>query len=314
MELYRHRRMLLASRKRVEGCLWRLIVLAAAGIGSWAVCMPAAHAAGVGDLRVRAEADYTWDDNVTRARGDDKLSDHFATLSVGATLPLQLTTRSRLLLTATVGGDHFFRNEGLSRVFANLYGELQYRASSDYSAPTYAVFVRQGADWYHSDLRDGYRTSVGVSIKKPATDRITVIGAAGYNLRNAESIVFHTREFFVRGNLDYALTRRQTLYFGLEYKNGDAVSTVRNSPIYGSIAQAQEVDDVFGPPRWSYRIDSHTGVLTLGYNFAITERQGLDLSYRGVYSRPKDQPPGSITSEDVYYRDNQFVLSYLIRF
>ena len=311
MELHPHRRILLAPRRRVEGCSWGLIVLVASA-WSWGG-MPAAHA-GVGDLRLRAEADYTWDDNVTRARGADKLSDRFATLSVGATLPLQLTTRSRLLLSAALGGDHFFRNEGLSRAFLNFYGELQYRSSSDYAAPVYAVFVRQGTDWYHSDLRDGYRTSFGVSIKKPATDRVTLIGAAGYSLRNAESTVFHTREFFVRGNLDYVLSRRQTLYFGLEYKNGDSVSTVRNSPIYGSIAETQTIDDVFGPPRWAYRIDSHTGVLTLGWNFALTERQALDLSYRGAYSQPKNQPPSALTSEDVYYQDNQFMLSYLIRF
>ena len=311
MERSRHRWVLHASCLTAKRVRWRWLVrlLAVACVtGSLRVN------ADVGQVRLGAEADYTWDDNVTRARGADKLSDHFVTLSAGATLPLQLGAHSRLLLTATAGGDYFFHYEGLSRGFVDLHGELQYRGSSEYTAPVYALFLRQGVDWYHSDLRDGYRTSVGISVKKPATDRVTLIGAAGYSLRNAESTVFHTREFFVRGNLDYVLSRRQTLYFGLEYKNGDSVSTVRNSPIYSSIAEAQVIDDVFGAPRWAYRLDSHTGVLTLGYNFAFSERQGLDLSYRGVYSRPKNQPPATLTSEDIYYYDNQLMLSYLIRF
>jgi hypothetical protein len=262
---------------------------------------------------LRLSADYTWDDNVTRASRDERLSDSIARLNVGAGLPVTLTPHTRLLLDAAAGGDLYHRYAGLNRAFVTLSGELQYRESGQYTAPIYAIFLRQSGDWYDSDLRDGYRGSAGVSIRKPLTDRILVFGAAGYNWRNASSNVFNVREVSLRGNLDYALAQRHTFYLGLEYKDGDTVTTTPPEPALVVIRSASGPDDVFAG-RNSYRLKARTGIATLGYNFAIFEHQALDLSYRAVYSRPKDQPPASVTTQSIFYVDHQIVLSYLIRF
>jgi hypothetical protein len=278
-----------------------------------AACFALPVQAQVSTPQLRLSADYTWDDNVTRASRDEKLSDGIARLNVGAGLPVTLTPHTRLLLDAAAGGDLYHRYAGLNRAFVTLSGELQYRESGQYAAPTYAIFLRQSGDWYNSDLRDGYRGSAGVSIRKPLTDRIVVFGAAGYNWRNASSNVFNVREVSLRGNLDYALAQRHTFYLGLEYKDGDTVTTAPPEPALVAIRSASAVDDVFAG-RNSYRIKARTGIATLGYNFAIFEHQALDLSYRTVYSRPKDQPPDSVTTQSIFYVDHQIVLSYLIRF
>jgi hypothetical protein len=262
------------------GWLCRLLIL---GSGMGAICcVPSAHAASE-DLRVRVSADYTWDDNVARATRQDRLGDRFATLTLGATLPLELTPLTRLFFNGTVGGELFNRYTGLDRVFGDIQGEIQYRSSGGYTAPIWAIFVRQRAESFDSTLRDNDLTSAGLSVRNPVTDRIFLFGAASYNQRNARNTVFDTREFSLRGTLDYSLSRRQTVYLGLEYKDGDSVSTARPSLALSDIARASVLDDVFtDTTRIDYRFRARTRIMTLGNNLAIAHRAPLNIHYRGA--------------------------------
>jgi hypothetical protein len=295
----------------LSGVSRRLLAAAMACALSWA---PAALA-DLSDIRYRLTADATYDDNISRARKDDKLYDSFSTLNLGASVPWELPGNSRLVLTANAGGEKFKRYSGLDRLFANLQGELQYRKSGQFSEPIWGLFVRQGEDWYDSTLRDGYRTSAGISVRKPVTDKLFFFSALAYNQRDGRSTVFDTKEVSLRANLDYSLSRRQTLYFGLEGRDGDIVSTARPNLAYFDIAKAVVQDDVFtDTTRFSYRLRAYTGIATIGYNFALGEHAALDLAYRGAYSRPHDQPPSAVTTETIGYVDNQVTLSILIRF
>lgn len=297
-------------RRQISGHWHSLVSLASAcALWSW---LGAAHAE-VDSLRFRVGGDVTYDDNVNRGITNDRLHDGFANLNMGATMPLQLSPFTRLLLTGTFGGERFIQYTGLDRVFAGVDGELQYRSSGQYTSPIYALFVRQSVDRYESDLRDGYRTSAGVSVRKPVTDRILLFGALAYSQRHARSTVFDTEDVSVRGAFDYAIARGHTIYMGLEYRDGDSVSTSLPSPALVAISEARVADDVFAG-HISYRYKARTGILTFGYNITVKQGQALDLSYRGVYSNPKDQPANSVTTDTLYYVDNQVTLSYLIRF
>ena len=278
---------------------------------SWA---PAAFA-DLNELRFQLAADATYDDNISRAGKDAKLYDSFGTLNLGARLPWALSDSYRLVLNANVGGEKFRIYSGLNRVYANVQGELQYRKSGQFSEPIWGVFVRQGEDWYDSTLRDGYRTSAGLSVRKPVTDKLFFFSALAYNQRDGRSKVFDTKEVSLRANLDYSLSRRQTLYFGVEGRDGDIVSTARPNLAYFDIAKALILDDVFtDTTRYSYRFKAYTGIVTLGYNFALGEHAALDLAYRAAYSRPHEQPPSVVTADTIDYLDNQVTLSILIRF
>ena len=280
-----------------------------------ALCWAPSASADLNDIRFRLTADATYDDNVSRARKDDKLSDSFATLNLGASVPWQLSAKSRFVVSANAGREKFDRYTGLDRYYANVQGELQFRNSGQFSEPIWAIFARQGEDWYESNLRDGYRTSAGVSVRKPVTDRIFFFSALAYNQREGRSTVFDTKEVSLRANVDYSLTRRQTLYFGLEGRDGDIVSTARANLAYFDIAQAVVQDDVFtDTTRFAYRFKAYTGIANIGYNFAMGEHAALDLAYRVAYSRPHDQPPSVVTTERIDYVDNQVTLSLLIRF
>lgn len=278
------------------------------------VCAPPALA-DLDDIRFRVSADVTYDDNVTRARGDDRLEDTFATLSVGARLPLEMGGNARLVLSASGGADRFNRYRGLDRLFADIQAELQYRGSGTFDAPIWGAFARGTVERYDtSNLRDGYRSSAGVTVRWPATDRVFVFGAVAYNERDGSSAVFDTQDWSVRAHFDYALTGRQTLYLGLEARNGDFVSTARPNLAYLDIAEAVVVDDVFTDvQRFSYRIRANIGILTFGYNIALGERAALDISYRGAYAEPEEQPT-TVTSDKLYYTLNQVAASLLFRF
>jgi hypothetical protein len=289
----------------------RAAFFAALAACAWIWALPA-HA-DLDDLKVRLTADYTWDDNVSRGIEGQRLHDRFASARIGLSLPLNLTARTRLMLTASGGGEWFDKYDGLDRAFAEIQGELQYRGSGKFGAPIYGLFLRTGQDWYDTTLRDGYRASIGLTLRKPATDRVFLFGSIGYNRRDGKSEVFDNEELFVRGTLDYSVSRRNSLYFGLEYRYGDSVSTGLPALAFLDIADAVVADDVF-TDRFAYKTRSHTGILTLGYNFAFAERHALDFSYRGIYSRPEEQPPSNVSDDDIYYYDNQFTVSYLFRF
>ncbi len=278
-------------------------------------CCSSTALAELDDIRFRLTADATYDDNVSRAREDDKFHDTLSTLNLGAGLPLRLSGTTRLVLSANAGGEHADRFDGLGRYYADAQAEVQYRSSGQFAEPIWGIFVKQAADRYRSELRDGYRASAGLTVRKPLTDKVFLFGALAYARRDGRSKVFDTSEVSLRGHVDYSLSRRQTVYFGLEARDGDIVSTARPDLRFLDIADALVVDDVFtDTTRYSYRIEAYTGIGTLGYNYGLGERAALDISYRIAYSLPSEQPSAAISSERLYYIDNQATVSLLIRF
>ncbi len=298
-----------AQLGRRMGSVWRIFAVACVAFSAPPVL------AEWDDIRFRLGADVTYDDNVSRAREDDQFDDSFGTLNLGVTSPWQLSKTTRVVLNGNVGAEQFEVYSGLDRSYANIQAEVQYRGSGQFGTPIWSVFGRHGQDWYKSGLRDGFRDSIGIAVRKPVTDKIFFFGALAYNQRDGRSKVFDTEEVALRANLDYSLSRRQTLYFGLEGRDGDIVSTARPNLAFFDIADALITDDVFvDTPRFAYRFKAYTGIATLGYNLALGEKFALDLSYRLAYSVPHEQPPSVVTTDTIDYWDNQVTLSLLYRF
>lgn len=294
--------------------------------GATAAALLAAVASGPAfaeqTLGLRIEAAYTTDDNVNRAPSDDKLRDRFFGLRVSDTQYFATSTRTRIAAQVFAGGEKFRTYNGLSHAFYGIQGELQFRTSADFSAPTYSVFARTGGDQYDSTLRDGYRHSAGVTVLKPLTDRIQLFGAAAYNVRDGKSTVFDTKDWSVQVNADYALSRGGTLYLGYEYHRGDVVSSAKPTLALLDIAEAVIQDDAFvDQGYYAYRFKADTNLVTLGYNYAFGGGQSLDLSWRWIESTPRDVPGGSsgYSGSSTYgsaprYVANQISLAYLVRF
>jgi uncharacterized protein YhjY with autotransporter beta-barrel domain len=263
---------------------------------------------------IQFDAGTTSDSNVTRAKaGPDRLGDHFYSANIAKTWEFGLSNQSRILLTGTVGGEKFHRYNGLSRVSAGLEGEFQFRRSSEFDEPTVGVFGRLTADGFESSMRDGYRLAIGVNVRQALTDRIGFFGAVSRNQRNASSSVFDTSDISMRGNFDYAIDNRSTLYLSGEYRRGDFVSTGRASLENVTIAKQFAQDDAFASRQlFSYRVDGTTALFTLGYNLGFGPKDSLDLSWRLVRSTP-DWRPGFVTSPRKY-KASQWSAVYLLRF
>ena len=265
-------------------------------------------------IDVQVDAGYVFDDNVTRAKeGPDKRSDSSYSVNVSKTSIFDLTEQSRFVLTGSIGGERFQSFNGLSHLSLGVEGEYQYRESSEFDAPTFGLFGRLTAEQFQSDLRDGYRYSLGISVRQPLTDRISLFAALSHNERRANSAVFNTSDNSIKLNADYALSERETLYVSGEYRKGDIVSTGRASLENVSIARVFVQDDAFlGGQTFSYRFDGSTVLTTIGYNLGLGSRDSLDFAWRRVESTPTLRP--SFVTSPKSYVDNQLSVTYLMRF
>ena len=274
------------------------------------------------NLGIQVDAGYMFDDNVTRAQagsqvGQGKLADSSYSVNLGKSMALPLSDHARVLLSGTVGGESFYRYDGLSRLSGGVQGELQYRGSADFSTPTLGVFIRTFADQYHSDLRDGHRSSGGISIRQPVTDRIQLFAAVARNQRQSKSEVFDTRDRAARINLDYELSATSTIYLGGEYRRGNLVTTGPAPSIYGKRGVAALDDAYPGQQIYSYRLDGATVISTLGYNIGLGSRDSIDFSWRRISSKLDDASTTAsyaVNTPAPSYIANQFTVVYLVRF
>lgn len=267
---------------------------------------------------VRVEAGYTWDDNLSRARdADDKLSDHVYSLNVGTGTNFPVTDHTRVVVTGFLNGEKHHTYTGLDRYSGGAQGEFQYRTSGEFDAPTFGIFARISLDEHDSQLRTGYRYSVGVSVRQSLTDRIDAFGALARNARNASSDVFDARDSSARFNLDYSLGRAGALYLGGEYRRGDSVTSAPASLTYTGLAHVSVQDDAYGNRQLlAYRYQARTVLWTLGYNLPLGPRDSIDFSWRNARSTPTSVGTSATYSAggSSSYSANQYSLAYLMRF
>ena len=270
--------------------------------------------------KIQVDAGFMFDDNVTRSKVDsDKRSDRAYSANIGKGFVFTFESEDnprenlRALVNVTLGGEKFQIYDGLSRAIAGVDGEFQYRTSSNFDAVTFAVFGRTSVERYRSELRNGYRTSVGVSARQALTDRIDIFGALAHNERVGRSSVFTSRDNSVRVNLDYSLSDREVLYATGEYRRGRIFSTGRATLDNLDIADVFVLDDAFpGSQYFSYRFEANTVISTLGYNLGFGPRHSLDLSWRRAQSTPR--AGSSTASGNSSYVADQYSIIYLIRF
>jgi hypothetical protein len=269
---------------------------------------------------IRLDAAYTRDNNVNRGTAADTLKDWALGVRASASSALPMSTHTRAIVQGFVGTERFHTFSGLSRNFVGVQGDLQYRAAGDYGRATYGVFYRIQAEDYNSTLRNGYRSAFGATVLKPWTDRITLSAGLTENVTDGESDVFDTKRTALRGNVDYSLSARNLVYLGADYSRGDSVSSVcRNCDLtrtQGLVNTATAIvqDDAFNDTvRDAYKLKANTWVFTLGYNFAMTGGQSLDLSWRRVLSKGQNAVAPA-TASDISYYVTQYSLAYLARF
>ncbi len=263
---------------------------------------------------VQVDTGFMFDSNVTRGElATDQRSDRSYSANVNKHAIFSLNDHSRIVLTGTLGGEQFANYDGLSHVLAGGKGEYQYRASTEFGSPIYALFARGTAEQYRSLLRDGYRYALGGSIRTDLTDRITFFTALTHNQHYGKSAVFDGKDNSGRFNFDYAVDNHSTLYLGGEYRRGDIVSTGKPGLDNLNIAKVFIQDDAYaGGQLFSYRFDGSTIISTLGYNIGFGPRDSLDLSWRRATSTAT--LASNASGHHNTYVANQYSLVYLVGF
>lgn len=263
---------------------------------------------------LRVEAAHSWDSNVNRAYDSRyRLSDrsYSASVAAGGAWPFRETVR--FVGTGFVSGDRFVRYSGLSRISVGGQGELQYRASGEFGAPTLGLLARLVREEYEGRLRSGDRLTLGLTYRQSLTDRIDAFASLSAQRRRADHDAFAARDWTARAILDYALGPGGTVYLGGEHRRGDVVSTLPPSPAYG-FAKASVPDDVYGPdPRVSYRYEARTVIWTLGWNLPLGTSGALELTLRHARSKPT-ATPNPVYGISARYTASQASLAYLMRF
>ncbi|TXH89780.1 MAG: hypothetical protein E6Q78_06130 [Rhodoferax sp.] len=286
--------------------------LAALGLGL--IAFNGHCAEGGEDLGLSLDAGVMYEDNVTRGKLDsDKLADSAHTLSVGKAVTFWLAPNYRMVVNAGVGAQSFQTYTKLGNVNVGIDGELQYRPDAGFFAPTLSVFGKAGYEDYGSFARDGARYAVGLSIRQLLTDRISAFAALTAHTRRAQSAVFTTGEGSLRFNLDYMRSDRQTVYLGVEFRQGDIVSTGKSSLENVTIAQVLVSDDAFeGKNYFSYRMPGKTALVNIGYNHALGPQSAWDVSWRYIEATPDARPSWATSPRS--YVSNQVFANFLYRF
>jgi hypothetical protein len=256
-----------------------------------------------------------FDDNVSRGRlGPEKRSDVSVNIGAERFMVFALTQETQAVLVGSIGGEKFRSYDALDRIYARLNAELQYRASSEFTAPTLAAFGQITGEQYQSKLRRGYRASVGVSVRQYLTDRIQLSGELAHNERITTGDVFSTRDNSLRLSLDYALSGESTLYLAGEHRRGDSVSSGQASLANIDIAKLFVLDDAFpGGQTYAYKFEARTNIFTLGLNLASGTRDSLDISWRRARATPRSRPSFDAPGPWSYTVD-QVSVYYLVRF
>ena len=251
------------------------------------------------------------DDNVRLAQSDDDIrEDNILSATVKATAGKSLDGFSILNYGGSVTYNKHDSFDTLDNV--EFEGNVRYRfaLSSGFSAPIYSLRARVGGVEYDTEMRDSTLYSLSAELNKWLTTTINMTAGVGYNGRDSVSEVYDLEEVRAFVNFDTNFTKTDLVYTTLTFISGDTVSSATPNLDIINVSDAIEPDDAFGgvdANQFAYRIDSNTGVITLGYNRIVTRDISFDVSARYVQSEAKDD-------DSIYYERTIFRASLLGRF
>jgi hypothetical protein len=259
---------------------------------------------------LQLEATIGWDDNLTRSNeAPSRLGDRIHAVSVSRRAALPVAEHLQAVFDGFVSGEVLARYSGLDRLSAGATGQLQFRRSAAFGAPTFALIANVQRDEYRSRQRTGTRIGLGASARQSLTDRIDAFAALGWSRRDAADAVFDQRERAVRANIDYSLGKAGTLYAGAERRRGDVITTSQGFEAeYAQAARADAPDTAFGPGYHAYRLGARTTIWSLGWSLPLDARRAIDFSWRQATSS------ATLPNETLRYRTTLYSLSYLLRF
>ena len=257
------------------------------------------------------------DDNVDRGPGAGiNHSDQLYALHVSRNWSSLEGPHLQLAVNADGGAEIFGHFDRLENLSGAVTARLDYRASGDFAAPTYSVFVRALGDGYRSDLRSKLGAAVGVQASDALTDRISAVASISGEQRHAQNAVFSGTDWSLKAHLEYAVSPADVLYVNGDYRRGDTTLSGLASFENPNTARGfiDVADDAFTAYQLRvYRMHAKTTVAAVGFNHALGANASLDLSWLDAVAEPTAGTP-FLSNIPTRYADTQWTLDFMRRF
>lgn len=187
---------------------------------------------------LNTEFSLGYDDNVSNSEhDDDSRSSRFAIAGVRLDHSINLAAQDSLLLRAGLQGE---AHDGLSALNnAKLSGMIRFTHSPlpGSSVPTLSVWGAAATWEFNSELRDSSEYRVGVFLTQPLRERLSARLSLTGSRRNADNPVFDLRGVSAAADLDWHVTPTLTVYGGLQFHDGDVVSSATATPTIRDVAE-----------------------------------------------------------------------------
>jgi hypothetical protein len=257
------------------------------------------------------------DDNVDRGPGAGvNRSDQIYGLHVSRDWSRTEGEHTQLAVTADGGAEVFGHHDKLDHVTASAAARWNYRASGEFDAATYGIFLRALANGYESDLRSDVGYALGLRANGALTDRMSGDASISGEQRRAQNAVFSGTDWSLKGHLDYAISPADVLYLNGIYRRGDTtlsgIASFENPKTAGGFIDV--ADDAFTADHLRvYRMHARTTVAQLGFNHAFGANASLDLSWLDAVARPTAGTP-FLDNIPTRYIDRQWTADFVLRF
>lgn len=218
-----------------------------------------------------------YDDNVSNSEhNEDSHTSRFAIAALRVDHSISAGTQDALLLRAGLQAEAHDDLTGLNS--GKLSGMLRYThtPSTEFSTLSYSAWI-SAAQWeFNSTLRDSRELRAGAFVTQRVTEDVSARWSLGGAKRRADSEVFDLRVLSAALDLDWHVTPAFTLYGGIQFQDGDVVSSASPSPAIRDAAEALAPEDVFDN-QVAYRLEAKTWIPTLGFNCGLSRSVSFDL-------------------------------------
>lgn len=253
------------------------------------------------------------DDNVNRAEAEtDQIEDQAIADFIGVYYSSSKSLDRAMIYSFELEHRSYDKWDGVSNTSLAAGVEYRFRTRRGFTAPVYSITALLGTVNYKSELRDGDKAKLGLSVFKRLTDRVSVVGGLDFSSHDAESDIFDTDQLRWFGVLDYRLFSQSAIYLQYQYLDGDIVSSARPTPKLAAARmywEAWGADDAFSNSsvfRAAYRFEAETDVWELGFTLGINKSNSFQVSVADYDSTTKE---GNIN-----YSGTRTRLDYLLRF
>lgn len=222
-----------------------------------------------------------YDDNVSNSQHrEDIESSRFATASIRHDHRISLGDQDALLLR---GGLQAELHDNRSALNSGKLSGLMRVTHSFAGADTTSVSAWVSAAlWeFNSELRDSSEYRAGVILQQRLAEKLNGRFSLAAARRHADSDVFDVEGTSVALDLDWQWSANLALYGGLQHYDGDVVSSSTAGPGILGASEARTPDDAFDS-LIAYRLESHTWIPTLGFNYGLSRDLSVDFQLQHI--------------------------------